>query len=514
MIIRRKVYKRKKFRLLNLLTIIILGLFLVGGIFYFNRSTSVEITAFPKGSEIKLGKKYNGVDKLSIDDIEPGIYNLRVSRKGFKVYDEKIEIKRGERFSKKISLEPLFYNFELKSIPSNANYSLVLSDGSKKEGETPFVGNVPAGDLKIKIDLDGYNILEKNIFLDDNLSKNFYLDPEGQLVHHVLNIEYMPSPKCATFTKDSKEIWVTSLLNQKRGVSVFDSQNAKKISDIYLAGGGGVEVIFSSDGKKAYVSQMETAKVYEIDTKSKKILRDFDTKSSWTKILALSPDGKTIYASNWSGNDVSEIDLKEGKVRRKIPTVVTPRGIYPTKDGKTLYVAGFDKGEIQKINLEDGEGKIIFKSGGAMRHIVADEDKRVLYISDMAKNTIFKVNLKDDKVEKFVETDNNPNTIVLSPDKKILFVSCRGINATEENYYIPGPEWGSVLLFDTGNGKMLDAIVGGNQPTALDVSPDGKYLVFSDFLDAKLEIFEIPSYEVLKSGHGGRSEIYKKELRK
>ena len=79
---------------------------------------------------------------------------------------------------------------------------------------------------------------------------------------------------------------------------------------------------------------------------------------------------------------------------------------------------------------------------------------------------------------------------------------------------MPGPEWGSVLLFDTETGKMLDAIVGGNQPTALDVSPDGKYLVFSDFLDARLEVYEIPSYETLKNGNGGRSGIYKSELKK
>jgi len=339
-------------------------------------------------------------------------------------------------------------------------------------------------------------------------------DPEGQIVHHLFNVGSVPSPKSAAFSPDGKEVWVTSLLNPKRGVIVFDSSTGEKLKNINLANGGGVEIIFSSDAKKAYVSQMETAKIFEIDTSSKEVLRTFDTKSSWTKILALSQDEKTLFASNWSGDNISEIDLQEGKTIRLIPTVDTPRGIYATEDGKTLYVAGFGNGELEKIDLTTGKGKIIYKNDGALRHIVADETKGIIYVSDMAKNTIFKVFLESDNVEKFVNTDNNPNTIMLSLDKKILYVSCRGINASAENYNIPGPEWGSVLLFDTESGKILDAIVGGNQPTALAVSPDGKILVFSDFLDAKLEFFEIPSYEVLKNGNGGRANIYKNELRK
>ena len=45
----------------------------------------------------------------------------------------------------------------------------------------------------------------------------------------------------------------------------------------------------------------------------------------------------------------------------------------------------------------------------------------------------------------------------------MLYVSNRGRNGS--NYYLPGPEWGSVLAIDTRTGRILDAIVGGNQPT-------------------------------------------------
>jgi len=258
---------------------------------------------------------------------------------------------------------------------------------------------------------------------------------KGQLVNHLFNINYVPSPKALAFSPDGKEIWATHPLNQKRGVTVFNSRTGERIASINLDNGGGVEMEFSKDGKKIYVSQMETGKIFEIDAVSKKILRRFNTESTWTKVVKLSPDQKTLLASNWCGDNVSEINLSEGKLIKNIPTVDTPRGIYLTKDGNTLYVAGFANGEIEKINLSTGERKVIFKSGGAMRHIVGDEEKGVLYVSDMARNTIWEVYLKTDEVRKFTETDNNPNTIVLSPDKKVLFVSCRGKDFSPNNYF-------------------------------------------------------------------------------
>ena len=391
----------------------------------------------------------------------------------------------------------------------------MFSDGTEKTAKAPFDTTGVGGATKISLTAGGYNQLQTEILLDSDKESFYYLDKTGQLVHHLRNIGSVPSPKGIDFSPDGKTLWVTMLLNKKRGLSVYDVASGSDLADIDLNGGGGVELVFSKDGSRVYASQMETAKVYEIDTSSKKILRVFDTQSAWTKVVELSPDSKTLYAANWSGNDVSAIDLATGSVRR-FPTVKTPRGLYPTADGKTLYVAGYGNGDIEKIDLASGRGKIIFSTGssGAMRHIVGDESRGILFVSDMGKSAIFKVNLADDSVTKFVDTDADPNTIALSPDKKVLFVSCRGKNAANGNYYIPGPEWGSVLLFDTTSGKMLDAIVGGNQPTALAVSRDGSLLGFSDFLDSRIEIYRVPGYDVLQSGNGGRSSIYRSELRK
>jgi sugar lactone lactonase YvrE len=71
-----------------------------------------------------------------------------------------------------------------------------------------------------------------------------------------------------------------------------------------------------------------------------------------------------------------------------------------------------------------------------------------------------------------------------------------------------------VLAIDTASGKVLDAIVGGNQTTGLDVSPDGRTLAFSDFLDNKVHLYTIPDYRTLAGGGGGRAVAHLKDLAK
>lgn len=69
-----------------------------------------------------------------------------------------------------------------------------------------------------------------------------------------------------------------------------------------------------------------------------------------------------------------------------------------------------------------------------------------------------------------------------------------------------------MLLLDAATGRLLDAIVGGNQPTGLDLSPDGTQLAYSDFLDDRISVFQVPSSDTLRTGGDGRGAVYQREL--
>ena len=354
--------------------------------------------------------------------------------------------------------------------------------------------------------------------------------PAGQLHRKLAEGRTGPNPKQVAFTPNGKELW-TPLLGST-GVDVFRVPDMQKIARIQLGTYGGVEVVFTKDSKRAYVSQMQTASVYEIDVDAKRLLRVLKTGGNWTKVLELSPDELTLYAANWVSDDISVIDLRTGALKGRIPTVDTPRGLVVSNDGKSLFVAGFENGDIVRIDLApavpsttssipvaaknkkppiDFTSTQLLRTGGAMRHLVLDRARNLLYADDMGHDTTHVIDLATGQVRLLATTDSHPNTIDLSPDGHYLYVSNRGQNSPN-GYNQFGPDFGSVIVLDVATGVAVDAIVGGNQTTGLDVSPDGTLLAFTDFQDSRVQLYAIPPLALLQTSDGTRARSYKSEL--
>ncbi len=500
------------------LGVVVLAL-LAGGLTWWllTRPASVALTAEPSDAVITFTGSKPATGVLSAGKLEPGTYKVSVERTGFEPVSTSVVLKRGQNLEKRFVLTPLPFEMSFTTRPAGAAVKVARAGGETLTGTTPCKFTVAAGDLSVSVTKSGYNQFTSKVFLEAARTFDLLLDPKGQLVHALGSITTKGAPKGVALTPDGREAW-SAILNGPPSIQIFDPVTAKITGSIDLGKAGAVEVIFNKAGTRAYASQMETklgqtSKVFELDVATRKILRTLDTASTMTKVIALSPDEKTLYSANWAGNDVSVIDLATGQVRERIGVAKTPRGLWPTADGKSLYVAGFGNGELERIELATGKVTMLFKSGGAMRHLVADEKAGRLYASDMGKDTIWVLDMKTDKVTKLAATDHKPNTIDLSPDGKVLFVSNRGAN-NPKSYYLPGYEWGSILLIDTASGKPLDAVVGGNQCTALDVSDDGKLLVFSDFLDNRLRVYAVPGHDVLTGGNGGRFAAHFADLKK
>jgi YVTN family beta-propeller protein len=481
------------------------------------RPAAVALTAEPADAIITFSGSRPATGALEAGELKPGPYTATVARSGFETATVSFELTRGQRLEKRFVLKPLPFEMTFTTRPVGAEVTVARAGGETLTGTTPCRFTVAAGDVSVTVTKGGYNQFAQKLFLESPRTLDLLLDPKGQLVHALGSITTKGAPKGVALTPDGHEAW-SAILNGPPSIQIFDPVTAKITGSIDLGKAGAVEVIFNKAGTLAYASQMETklgqtSKVFELDVASRKILRTLDTASTMTKVIALSPDEKTLYSANWAGNDVSVIDLASGEVRERIGVAKTPRGLWPTADGKTLYVAGFGNGELERVDLESGKVTMLFKSGGAMRHLVADEKAGRLYASDMGKNVVWVLDMKTDKVTKLANTDQKPNTIDLSPDGRVLFVSNRGAN-NPKSYYLPGYEWGSILLLDTATGKPLDAVVGGNQCTALDVSEDGKLLVFSDFLDNRLRVYSVPAYDVLAAGNGGRYAAHFADIKK
>ena len=481
-------------------------------VFLLTRPAAAIITVTPADAMILFDGSVVGTGTLEVEDLEPGTYTVAVERPGFAAVSDAPLLRRGRRAELTYALVPHPQSVSVVTHPEGATCTILSADGTKATGTTPFTAEVLSGPVTLSLESAEYNTFTREFFLDSPLSLEYYLDPDGQVLHGLGLITTLGAPKGVSVTHDGSEAW-TSILDGPPSIQIFDPRTGALLGGVDIGEYGAVEVIFNKVGTLAYTSQMETAKCFEIDVKTRTVIREFDTQSAWTKWVELSPDEKTLYASNWSGDDVSVIELATGTLVKRIGVSNTPRGMYATDDGKALYVAGFDSGDLERIDLATGVVTPLFTEGGALRHIVADEKTGRLFISDMNQDVIWVHDMTAGTTAKFVDVDEKPNTIDLTPDGKMLFVSCRGEN-NPKSYYIPGPEWGSILVFDTADGTPLDALIAGNQPTALDVSDDGRLLIFSDFLDNRLRVYEIPPYETFAKAEGGRFAAHYAEIKK
>lgn len=482
---------------------------LLGGLGWaLTRPVTATVFASPADATVRIAKLASAQGTCTAPGIAPGSYTCVVSRAGFATRTVELRARRVVGGRATVALEALPQRLAVTVVPPDARVRVTRGGKLLASGTGTLSATITAGPISIEASAAGRNAYQRAFYLDRTSALEVFLDPEGQLVHQTGVLKTTGAPKGVAVTPDGKEAWAT-ILDGPPSIEIFDLTQMRKSGEIDIGSYGAVEIEFSRDGKRAYASQMETAKVFEIDTSTRKVLRAFDTKSAWTKVVSLSPSQTTLYAANWSGNDVSRIDLKSGETVDRLPAPKTPRGLWLPSE-KTVYVAGFDDGSLWKVDTASGGYKQLFRSGGALRHLVGDSARGVLFASDMGKDCVWITDLASGKTRRFARVGHKPNTIALSPDGRVLFVSNRGEN-NAKSYYLPGPEWGSILLLDARTARPLDAIVGGNQCTALAVSADGRTLVFSDFLDNRLRVYDVPPFDVLSKGAGGRAKTLAKD---
>jgi sugar lactone lactonase YvrE len=162
-----------------------------------------------------------------------------------------------------------------------------------------------------------------------------------------------------------------------------------------------------------------------------------------------------------------------------------------SRDGSFLYVCIFDAARIAKIDLRR---RVVVKTldfgQGAMRHIILHPTRDVFYASDMHQGRILAIDAKTDALAGQVWVDRSLNTIALSPDGSMLFASSRGPN-NPQDYTRRGPAFGRIYRIDPVSLRIQDWTWGGNQPTGLDVAPDGRTIAFSNFLDDTVELYAV-----------------------
>lgn len=394
-----------------------------------------------------------------------------------------------------LNLQP-YKNAEFFADGHKVEPKLISSD--KTLGFLKF--NLKDTPASLVIKKEGFRTHTFDLTLIQNKKAFVVLSPEDSKYDVVKVFPTGKKPKSVTFVNNNT---VAAALLDGSGIDIINIEtgNTKRISPPkeYAEKFGFVESLVLKHKNELWVSQMPTASIHVFDLTSFEYKRTIKTSGTWSKVMAYNAAIDRVYLSNWTSQDISIIDPSTYKEEKKIKTKAVPRGMAFSQDGKFIYCAQFEdsagNSQCKLIKKSLADYKTVYEGGvkGAKRHIVTDYERKLIYVSDM-KNDIVEVYSTDkDELVATIKVFFNPNTIQLSPDKKILYVSCRGPNNPDKGYLYKGYVFGRLDIIDTKTLTRIESIEAGNQPTGLDVSPDGKKIVLSDFLDNRIKVYELRS---------------------
>ncbi|MCG8573022.1 MAG: hypothetical protein MJB14_23060 [Spirochaetes bacterium] len=444
----------------------------------------------------------NGDNYLVFSSLQKQIF-LEVHKEGFvSTYQKVSQSIPWQVKNIAVNLKKKKYPIGMKTVDPQESIVVDTHEAKKK-----FIQlNLEHGKHRIKIISKNQQPYEFSLFIDQTADYLFRYQSQELPISPLGIYHCGPEPKQVVFSPDDHYLFIPLL--DGLGFDIFDCRSRKVRQTIkptgYANETGFVEGIFVSDKNSFFVSQMTTGLVFEYDYKPQekevvRLKRVISTGGVWSKVIAWDNHQQLLAVSNWLSNDIVLIDYNTGKVVKSLSNIKVPRGIVFSHDGQYLYVAAFAEGQILKYETQDWKlVKSVNKKGAAMRHLVITKDDQYLFASNMTHNEIYQIHTDNFTIAKTYSVFYNPNTIELTPNEKYLFVSCRGPNHPK-GYTKPSLINGKIYGIDLEEKKIAFTIEGGNQPTGLDISHDGKYLAFSNFKDQQIELYLI-------------TELYKEHL--
>jgi len=361
------------------------------------------------------------------------------------------------------------------------------------------VARVPAGRHELLVAAEGY-VAERRAL--EAAGKRLELEVKLERAGSPLRLKAMGDtgarPKSVAYTPDGK-LLVVPLLSGP-GADVLDAATLSRVGRLqppleYSRAEGFVESAYLASRDEIWVSQMHNSMIHVFDRASLAYKASFGSGGSYPKVIAFSAPGapgvERAFVSNWVSGEVSVFDAATHELLRRVKVGGTPRGLVPSPDGKCLYIACFGNGAIFRLDLGDYRLSSFWKAdGGAKRHLVIDASRNRLYATDMGRDSLFAFDLASGSLLAEVRIGSNPNGCVLSGDGRFVFACTRGPNGAE-GYEKPGPLAGELVAVDADRLKVAYRQWGGNQPTGIALSPDGASLVFTDFLDRRVELYSL-----------------------
>ncbi len=179
----------------------------------------------------------------------------------------------------------------------------------------------------------------------------------------------------------------------------------------------------SRDGSLLWVACAPAQTILEVDARSGKILKTWETKQEGGWMLAPTPDDRKIYVANLEGGSISIIDRIAGAVRT-IPFRQGAIGIDCSPNGREVWVSSSNENVIAVVDNASGQIAATFDSQGkkpvrvkftpdGKRALVVHGESNELSVFDAAKRRLITA----------IKLPESPKVITLSRDGRRAFLT-------------------------------------------------------------------------------------------
>lgn len=237
-------------------------------------------------------------------------------------------------------------------------------------------------------------------------------------------------------------------------------------------------LVFTPDGRRALVLEPRLGDI---------VFLDCDTLKERARVrvgrplanLALTPDGKTLLAA--SAAPLNRLYFASAGDQKLLGSVEVGRAPGPMAillDSSLAFVADTGEEKISAVDLASRQVLSHLEIGSKPGALILKPDGGELFVLSSEAATLTLIDAYHENVEQSVPTGKAPVAAVARRDSSLLYIANRGANRGDA----------SVATLEVETRTVLSTTHVGNEPCALALTPDERFLAVADCGAASLAI--------------------------
>lgn len=231
---------------------------------------------------------------------------------------------------------------------------------------------------------------------------------------------------------------------------------------------------------KAYVGMFGDNTVAVIDTARNQLTKTIPIPTG-PHGLVITPDNKWVYASSDGDSVVSVINTATDEVNATVDAGAMPHGLAITPDGSRVLVAGFGSDQVEAIDTSTNQ--IVWRVPVAQPHNLAiTADGQTVYAASQkaGSEALAIIDIPSGTQTGSVPLDHTPRALNVSPDGADVFFTEAGVDALQ--------------VLDRTTNQIISQIPTGASPHHPLFTPDGKLGMVVAQGPGEVDLFDPASY--------------------